>query len=141
MPTLPYYPNWVDDIWSSNERLGEVLREVYAAKTRKLNTLTTIGIRLVIELCCNALGITDDTYKTFEAKVQGLQTIGAITIIEHEYFYRKLFESGNAAVHRGWKVSDDDLQTLFRYMEIFIERNFILNKQLNEIQIPKRQST
>jgi hypothetical protein len=138
MPTLPYYPNWVDTIWASNERLGEILREVYKAKQQKLNTLATIGIRCVLELCCNELGITENTHKTFGDKVKGLCDKKVITDKEYDYFYSKLFDAGSAAVHRGWKVNDDDLQTLLNFLGNFIETTFILNKQLDKIQIPKR---
>jgi len=103
-----------------------------------LSVLAAIGIRTSFEITsAKAMSLTSST---FGGKIEELHNDGKLSADEKK-IVTTLVEAGNAAAHRGWKPSDDQLTTVMEILEGFIHRSIVLPEKVKELApaIPKRK--
>jgi len=136
-------PEWLTQLrflFGDNERpLGELLHEVYEAVQAKQNRLALMGIRAFFEQLMIAkvgdqgsfaANLNKFLEEGFIAKIQR-------TAIEH------ILESGHAAIHRGYKPVEHDLNTALNIVEAITETIFFHEREAAQVaaRVPPRGSS
>jgi len=90
----------------------------------------------VFDRASKGLGI--DSRRRFAEKLSELEAKGIIGADEKSNL-DILTDAGSAAAHRGWKPSQNELDTMMNIIEPFIHRNFILKPQAESLRnnVPK----
>lgn len=135
-------PIWLDEL--ENQNLTEVLKEVYSSFQNNLQIVTAIGIRTAFDIIAiekiNDIG-------SFDKKLNDLLNRKIITSDE-KIILDTLIDSGNAAAHRGYSPSKDDIHILFDILEKIIEKIYFSENILKKLllksielknKIPKRK--
>jgi len=143
-----YYPSPIsrkppDWLWrlrflfgSSETPLGELLHEIYEAVQGKQHRLALMGIRAFFEQLMIAKVGDQGTFNAnlnkfleegFIAKIQ-------LTAIEH------ILESGHAAIHRGYKPVEHDLNTALNIVEAITETIYFHEEEAKAVasRVPPR---
>ena len=143
-----YYPSPIsrkppDWLWklrflfgNSETPLGELLHEIYEAVQGKQHRLALMGIRAFFEQLMIAKVGDQGTFNSnldkflqegFIAKIQR-------TAIEH------ILESGHAAIHRGYKPVEHDLNTALNIVEAITETIYFHEEEAKEVaaRVPPR---
>ena len=103
-------PHWRHELPT---RLGTAYDEALAAVNAGLNTLAAIGIRLLVEEMCKNLGATKGN---LQKKIQALHTTAPITEEQTKPLEKhRLF--GNAAAHKGYSPTREELHALLEIIE------------------------
>jgi hypothetical protein len=116
---------------SDYPELAALLAEVYTALDNDLRILTTVGIRTVFDCAAQLLGC--DPNQKFADKLKELAAGNKISGEEKEILW-VLTDAGSAAAHRGWKPSEEHLDSLMDALENFVHRTFVLKHQLREVK-------
>ncbi len=143
-----YYPSPIsrkppDWLWklrflfgNSETPLGELLYEIYEAVQGKQHRLALMGIRAFFEQLMIAK-VGDQG--TFNANLNKFLEEGFIakiqrTAIEH------ILESGHAAIHRGYKPIEHDLNTALNIVEAITETIYFHEEEAKEVaaRVPPR---
>jgi hypothetical protein len=145
-----YYPSPIsrkppDWLWrlrflfgNSETPLGELLHEIYEAVQGKQHRLALMGIRAFFEQLMIAKVGDQGTFNAnlnkfleegFIAKIQ-------LTAIQH------ILESGHAAIHRGYKPVEHDLNTALNIVEAITETIYFHEEEAKEVaaRVPARGS-
>jgi Domain of unknown function (DUF4145) len=114
---------------------------MYVAYDHGANILTAVGMRTALDRATEVLGI--DPAITFDEKLKELKDGGWIGSTEHDIL-DVITNAGNAAAHRGWSPSKEDVAKLLTAMEAFLHRAFIVGQDALAIRAnipekPKRQ--
>jgi hypothetical protein len=117
--------------------LIKLLDSVYTALERDLRVLAAIGMRTVFDQASEYLGI--EPYMSFDKKLDQLLHGGHIGAAE-KVFLDVLTDAGSAAAHRAWEPDVQQLNTLLRIMEHFLQ-SFLLKAEAGTLKlaIPRRQ--
>jgi hypothetical protein len=136
-PVSKIRPAWLGALHGVDPQLRVILNEMYLALDNQANILAAIGLRTALDRATEVLGINPAT--GFPAKLAALRAGGWIGDTEHDVL-GVVTDAGNAAVHRGWSPSDEDLAKLVQVMEAFIHKAFVIGKGALEIKasIPAR---
>jgi Domain of unknown function (DUF4145) len=110
--------------------LERLLDEAYKALDNDLNIVAAIGLRTAFDASTEILGI--DPNKKFFQKLNELETLGHISKNEHAAL-SALTDAGNAAAHRGWCPTAEQLDTMFSIFEAYLYRAFVMSKEQNEL--------
>jgi Domain of unknown function (DUF4145) len=119
--------------------LGELLHEIYEAVQGKQHRLALMGIRAFFEQLMIAKVGDQGTFganlnkfleEGFIAKIQ-------LTAIKH------ILESGHAAIHRGYKPVEHDLNTALDILEAITETIFFHEREAKQVaaRVPPRGSS
>jgi len=134
-------PDWLFRLrflFGDSERpLGELLHEIYEAVQGKQHRLALMGIRAFFEQLMIAKVGDQGTFNAnlnkfledgFIAKIQ-------LTAIEH------ILESGHAAIHRGYKPVEQDLNTALNIVEAITETIYFHEAEAKEVasRVPPRR--
>lgn len=119
-------PVWLDAMGKIDSQLHSILNEMYAAYDNHAYILTAVGLRTALDRGTEVLGI--DPAKGFGEKLADLQAGGWIGTTEHDIL-GVVTDAGNAAAHRGWSPSAQEVTQLLYAMEVFLQRAFIIGKQ------------
>jgi Domain of unknown function (DUF4145) len=132
VPTTIYFPSlskrarpdwlWLM-IFDVDKDLVELFGSLYTALDHNLTTLAASGVRTAFDVATTTLGI--DPTLTFEEKIQQLKAQGRIGQYEQEDL-ATMVDAANAAMHRGWKPSPEELDTMMTTLERFIHHSFML---------------
>ncbi|MDW9408154.1 DUF4145 domain-containing protein [Sinorhizobium meliloti] len=130
-------PDWLTRLPTIDTELYKLMDEFYSALEMQLSVLAAIGIRTTFDRGAELLGI--DPGRTFRAKLDDLRDQGFIGETERDSL-QLMTEAGNASAHRGWRPTDEQLETMLQLIESFIHRNFILRHDVSNLRgaIPAR---
>lgn len=130
-------PGWLFALSWSEEDLAELLESLYTAMNHNLTVLAASGVRTVFDVATTKLGI--DPALTFEKKVDALKAQGRIGQYEQEDL-ATMVEAAKAAMHRGWKPSQEQLNTMMQTLERFIHHSFMLKEKSAKLKekVPPR---
>jgi hypothetical protein len=143
-----YYPSPIsrkppDWMWklrflfgNSETPLGELLYEIYEAVQAKQNRLALMGIRAFFEQLMIAK-VGDQG--TFNANLDKFLDEGYIAKIQR-IAIEHILESGHAAIHRGYKPVEDDLNTALNIVEAITETIYFHEQEAKEVaaRVPPR---
>lgn len=140
-PASQTKPIWFDAIGKTDAQLQSILNEMYVAYDHGANILTAVGLRTALDRATEVIGI--DPAMTFEEKLTELKNGGWIGATEHDIL-DVITNAGNAAAHRGWSPSKEDVGKLLTAMEAFLHRAFIVGQDALAIKAnippkPKRK--
>jgi hypothetical protein len=116
-PMAREQPGWLHEV--SNQKLTDILEELYVSLNNNTPILSAIGIRTSFDVVCSQLSI--DEAATFKVKVEELVSRGMISSSEGESLH-VLTDAGSAAAHRGWQPSTEAITTMVGILEAMIER-------------------
>lgn len=123
-------PAWVERLPLIDIDLHRLLVELYGALEADLTVLAAIGARTVFDRGSELLGI--DPAIKFEEKLQKLVTDGFIGSTERDAL-AVMTDAGSASAHRGWRPTEEQLETMLQILEAFLHRNFVLRTDLAEL--------
>jgi hypothetical protein len=117
--------------------LTKLLDSVYTALEQDLRVLAAIGMRTVFDQASEYLGV--EPYKSFDKKLDQLLHEGHIGASEKERL-DVLTDAGSAAAHRAWEPDLQQLNTLAKIMEHFLQ-SILLKAEAGTLKlaIPPRQ--
>ncbi len=132
-------PKWLEEIWVYDNQLHRLLIDTYKALDNDLRIFAAIGIRTTFDRASEFLGI--DSAKRFDEKLFDLFDQGRIGRDEFRML-DALTDAGNAAAHRGWAPTPEQLDVMMASIEGFIYRTFILRDQAKELKeaVPPKPS-
>ena len=143
--TILYYPaisrrslpDWSYTLRLKDEILGSLIEDVYGALNADLRLSAAIATRTVFDRASELHGI--DPGASFGEKLDALLSNGKISGNEREAL-KILIDAGNAAAHRGWRPTYDELETMLPILETFLYRTFILESAATQLKtnIPTR---
>lgn len=119
----------IEHFYNLPGNLYDIFGEVLNSHSNNDLTLSTIGLRLVIELICNNSSCTS---KTLFAKINELEKKGVISADEREIL-QEVRKFGNAGAHAGEAMSSDQIGTAIEICYSVIDKLFIqpeLSKKL-----------
>jgi hypothetical protein len=96
-----------------DDKLGELLSEIYRAVAGGQYRLAAMGIRALLEQVMIAK-VGD--LKTFDGKLDAFQTAGYISLLQRDALEATI-EIGHAVMHRAFRPSEDDLQKALDIVE------------------------
>ena len=130
-------PKWFEEIYPRDPQLKSLMDELYFALDHGLNVLAGIAVRTSFDRVTEWTGISPSL--GFAVKLQKLLDDGRIGPTEKDIL-GVLVDAGNAAAHRGWKPSFEDLGTMMDVLEQFVHRTLILSHQSQQLKarVPKR---
>jgi hypothetical protein len=111
--------------------LTKLLDSVYTALEQDLRVLAAIGMRTVFDRASEYLGI--EPYKSFDKKLDQLLHEGHIGASEKERL-DVLTDAGSAAAHRAWEPDLQQLNTLAKIMEHFLQ-SIILKAEAGTLKL------
>ena len=130
-------PAWFAKLPGIDPRLKDLMTELYSALDNGLTVLAGIGIRTCFDRATELVKV--DTNLNFAGKLEALLADGRIGSTEKDIL-AGLIDAGNAAAHRGWSPSSEDLRTMMDVLEQFIHRNFFLRDESAQLRerVPRR---
>jgi hypothetical protein len=130
-------PSWLDRLPAKDTDLYRLLSDVYSAVEIDLDVLAAIGIRTTFDRGAELLSI--DPARTFGQKLNDLVAAGYIGSTERDAL-AAMTDAGSASVHRGWKPTPQQLETMLQLIEGFVHRNFILRDDVSGLKnaVPAR---
>lgn len=137
-------PDWMtlsvhNVLWAMNSEIGQLLTEVYAALQNGSNRLAAMGIRALVEnIMIDKIG--SDT-GNFEQKIAQFFELGYVAPYQHKSFRLGLIEAGHAAMHRGFRPTDEQLATLLDITESLVASIYFHEDRAAELSsaIPPKQ--
>lgn len=118
-------PSWTVRVSIFDRVLGALLEDVYGALNANLTVPAAVAMRTALDRFSEALGV--DPAKTFSDKLKTLETDGRISRDEAASL-AALVDAGSAAVHRGWRPSPSELETMILIIENLFHRSIVLGK-------------
>ena len=130
-------PDWFS-LLDLDPTLYSLLNETYNALDVDARVLSATGARTIFDRASELLKVHPAL--TFKEKLDHLQNKGHISASERAHL-DILTDAGNAAAHRGWKLTADQLNTVMSIVETFLHRKFILESEVKQLkaQIPRRK--
>lgn len=121
-PLFREKPKWISQL---DEKLIDVLDEVYTALQYDLYYIAAVGVRTLLDMLLVAkVGDKGDNEAKYRALLQEEHATE-----EQVEMIKVVIETGNAAAHRGYKPSRKDLNTAMDIAETIIERIYISGKR------------
>lgn len=131
-------PDWLPAVDQRDTALASILEETYQALDNSMPVAAAITMRTAFDRATTLLRI--DSRLSFEAKLRKLVESGEIAHKEFDIL-KQLIEAGNAAAHRGWKPTPNELTTMILILEAFLHRAFVLKKEARGLgkRVPQRR--
>ena len=124
-------PHWLPTIHEADQALGDLMMEMYDALAGDLRVLAAVGARTVFDRASEFLRV--DPALTFGEKLDQLGADGKIGIDEGNIL-AVLVDAGNAAAHRGWKPSANELSMMVDVLESFLHRSFVVGDGIEKLK-------
>jgi hypothetical protein len=123
-PPLPARPRpvWTTGHPTYSETLLHLLDEAYSALDNGMPVLAAIAVRTAFDASTEILQIP--TRLTFQEKLDELLACHHITPSQRQTL-DVLTNAGNAAAHRGWQPSYEELDTMFSIFEHYVHHTFV----------------
>ncbi len=130
-------PPWFNDL--QDFILRNILNETYKALQTESNYLATFGSRTLID---RLIVLTVGDRGNFQSGLQALQDEGKLSPHEREIL-NPVVDAGNAAAHRGWEPTKEQLATILDTAEGLIHRLLVLPKMVEELEgaVPNRHDS
>jgi hypothetical protein len=115
---------------------ARLLKEVFEGKQRGLLTITSMGLRGLIDMVCvDKVGDAG----TFKTKVNALRESGYIGDAQREILL-KVIDVGNASSHRGFTPILEDVDLVFAIVTQLLDSIYVHPKAVDELtrRVPKR---
>ncbi len=127
-------PTWFEDVPDST--LRQISGEIYKSLQTESNYLATFGSRTLID---RLVLLTVGDKGNFAKGLKALVDEGKIAAHERDIL-KPVIEAGNAAAHRGWAPTRDELTTILDTVEGLIHRLLVLPKLSEELEesVPAR---
>lgn len=127
-------PKWIADLVGINDALKELLDEVYVPLEGGAKRLTVMGARSVLEhIMVEHVGDSG----TFEANIDAFHAQGHIGDAQRDVV-KTVIDVGSAAIHRGYRPSDADLEATMDVMESVVKSIYIDKPAVQRIKLPPR---
>ena len=123
-------PEWTRSHKSYSMAMEHLLDEAYEALKADLPIVAAIALRTVFDAATEVLGISKDL--SFKGKLDHLVSSGKIDGVQRDTL-DALTDAGSAAAHRGWKPTEQELDTMFTIMERFLYRAFVTSTEQQEL--------
>jgi hypothetical protein len=126
-------PTWIGQL---PEAFQPLMNEVYEALAFGAPTLAAIGVRTVIDLLARkAVGDVG----TFRQKLDALQVKGWLGELDRDRL-AIVVDAGNAAAHRGFAATSDDLDQMMESLEHLLKSRYVLDPASKKLKraTPKR---
>jgi hypothetical protein len=124
-------PDWTGHHRSFSHTLNHMLDEAYAAFHNDLPVLAAISLRTAFDASTELLGIHPAL--GFEEKLDALEKGKHIDRAQRKTL-DALTHAGNAAAHRGWLPTREQLDTMFTIFEQYIHHSFVTSKQRKALE-------
>ena len=130
-------PDWVWAIAKKDPQLEKILSEVYDAVERSSNILAATGLRTAFDRVVSYHAVDENL--PLADKVKALKDRGFIGETEADIL-NTVVDAGNAAAHRAWNPTDEQLGQLLQSLENFIHRTVVVGEKVLEVKalIPGR---
>ena len=130
-------PDWKNKLGKVDEVLSSLLDDVYTAHDHELAVLTAIGMRTAFDRATSLVRI--DPELSFNKKLDQLMHDGRIGKDERQAL-DALTDAGNAAAHRAWRPSAEQLTTMLLVLEGFLHRTFVYGADAQKLKhaVPPR---
>lgn len=127
-------PPWFDDL--PDDTLREISGEIYKSLQSGSHYLATFGSRTLID---RLMVLTVGDKGNFPRGLQALQDEGKLSPQERDIL-NPVVEAGNAAAHRGWAPSKEQLAVILDTVEGLIHRLLVLPTLAEELKeaVPNR---
>ena len=134
-PTKRVKPTWIERL--EDENLREVLDELYQALNSGMVMLATIGTRTLLDRAMTLC--VGDQPGGFNVKIDLMKDEGFIGDTEKDIL-TVIVDAGSASAHRAFSPNPDILETIIATVENFLERQFILRADVDDVEVatPKR---
>ena len=119
-------PEWFNAIEGVDELLSAILTETYRALDNDMPISAAITMRTAFDRVTELLNIAPRL--GFGDKLSALHVKGEIALRDKDVL-EPLIEAGNAAAHRAWTPTAEELTTMLLILEALVHRAFILSKQ------------
>lgn len=131
-------PAWFPQLQGIDPRLTDLMTELYSALDNGLTVLAGVGIRTCLDRVTEIVGV--ESSLSFARKLEALLADGRIGSTEKDIL-AALIDAGNAAAHRGWSPSSEDLRTMTDVLEQFVHRTFFLRNESEQLKgrVPIRE--
>lgn len=136
-PTYRSLPKWFDDL--PDPTLQKILDETYKSLQSESNYLATFGSRTIID---RLIVLTVGDQGNFPKGLQKLGDDGLISPHERQIL-KPVIDAGNAAAHRGWSPTSEEVSTILDTVEGLLHRVLVLPKMAEELEesVPSRGGT
>lgn len=124
-------PDWTEYHSSFSSVLVHMLDEAYAALNHELPVLAAIALRTAFDASTEVLDVHPAL--GFEEKLDALEKSGHIDSTQRKTL-DALTHAGNAAAHRGWVPTKEELDTMFTIFEHYLYRSFVTSRELKELE-------
>lgn len=127
-------PTWFEDL--PDNTLREISAEIYKSLQTGSHYLATFGSRTLID---RLIVLTVGDRGNFPKGLQALQDDGMLSRHEREIL-NPVVDAGNAAAHRGWAPTKEQLAIILDTVEGLIHRLLVLPKMAEELEeaVPNR---
>lgn len=135
-PPVTYRPSpiWFDDL--PDDTLREISAEIYKSLQSDSHYLATFGSRTLID---RLIVLTVGDKGNFPKGLQALQDGGMLSQHERDIL-NPVVDAGNAAAHRGWAPTKEQIAVILDTVEGLIHRLLVLPKLAEELEeaVPSR---
>ncbi len=121
-------PSWFDDL--PDDTLREISAEIYKSLQTGSHYLATFGSRTLID---RLIVLTVGDKGNFPKGLQALQDEGKVSQHERDIL-NPVVDAGNAAAHRGWAPTKDQIEVILDTVEGLIHRLLVLPQLAEELE-------
>jgi len=118
-------PDWISSYAIASDHmynLNEALLELYGALENDLYMLAAIGIRTAFDVGSELLDIAPSL--PFKQKLDAIVALGGFGTVDKDRM-ETIVDAGSASVHRGWRPTVAEINTMMDVLEHFIQKLFI----------------
>lgn len=132
-------PKWMADLFFSeninNPFKREFLREIYVSLESNNFRLAVLGIRALLE---QIMVESVEDQGSFVGNLDKFEADGYISKFQREAL-KPVIEAGHASMHRGFKASKNEVETIMDVVENLIESIYVSKQKSAKLKIPPRQ--
>ena len=128
-PTKRQKPKWIERL--EDQALRDVIEETYQAMSSGMIILAAIGTRTLLDRAMTLC--TGEKRLTFKQRIDLLIEEGYIGVTEGDIL-SVIVDAGNAAAHRAYSPTYEDLEMIVATVENFLERQFVLRPGARSVQ-------
>lgn len=128
---VPSLPSWADKL---PRQVASIFGEVHTGIAADLRALTAMGIRTIVDLVI--FDHFGEDLGTFKEKLSRLAASGRLTAQQHQAL-DAVVEAGNAAAHRGFTPSADELRAMMSALSVLLQSIYVLD----EVTVQLRAAT
>ncbi|WP_366140154.1 DUF4145 domain-containing protein [uncultured Marivita sp.] len=105
-----------------DKEIASLLSDFERCRTAKLFRPAAVMARTLFEYSAHVLGVAPNN-TTLGQKLNALNETGHISLRERDDL-DAIIQAGNAAAHRGWKPTENDIEVVALVLHSFLDRNF-----------------